>query len=296
MKLGAMSAAASAVGARAREVERQPGKLQVAVVQFRSSKDVADNVRRHCDYLHSCAGNGARVVVFPECSATWYHGDTIPESTLTQLDAAESRIAATAKEAGVYAIFGMPTRAQSGWFNSAVVVAPSGRVIERYHKVQVAGEKWATPGDHMSVFPIDNVLASIIVCHDERYPELMRLPVIAGARLVFYISYESGLREEHKIAPYRSQIVARAVENNVYVAHANGPAEKDTLSGSHGQSRIIAPDGNILVEASIFEEEVIEATLDLSKATGALAKQSVNCEFLRDWWKSGVARVRICGG
>ena len=141
-------------------------------------------------------------------------------------------------------------------------------IIERYHKVQLA-ETWPAEGDHLSVFPIDGVRCSIIICHDERYPELVRLPVLAGARVIFYISHESGIRSEQKIDPYRAQIQARAVENTVYVVHANAPANND-LTGSHGQSRIVAPDGRIIHEASMFEEEVVTATLDLSRATGGM--------------------------
>jgi len=91
------------------------------------------------------------------------------------------------------------------------------------------------------------------------------LPVLAGARVIFYVSHESGLREEQKINPYRAQIQARAVENTVFVVHANAPANPD-LSGSHGQSRVMAPDGNILHEASIFQEDVLMATLHLRGA------------------------------
>jgi predicted amidohydrolase len=130
-----------------------------------------------------------------------------------------------------------------------------------------------------------------MICHDERYPELVRLPVLAGAKVIFYVSHESGLREEHKIGPYRAQIQARAVENTVFVVQANAPANKDA-TGSHGHSRIIAPDGNILQEASIFGDETLQATLDLRKATRANARNSLERGPLRDWWREGLKHVR----
>jgi predicted amidohydrolase len=172
-----------------------------------------------------------------------------------------------------------------------LVISPRGEVIERYHKIQLA-ERWPESGDHLSVFKIDGVPCSILICHDERYPELARLPVLAGARVIFYLSHESGLGEEHKLIPYRAQIQARAVENTVYIVHANAPANKDG-SGSHGQSRIISPDGNLLKEAAMFTEETVSATLDLSKATGANARQSLTRGPLRDWWKAGLPQVRV---
>ena len=44
-------------------------------------------------------------------------------------------------------------------------------------------------------------------------------------------------------------------------------------TGSHGQSRIVGPDGNILTEASIFGEEAVTATLALARATRTNAPQ-----------------------
>src|SRR5262249_56182622 len=101
---------------------------------------------------------------------------------------------------GVCAVGGRPSRDGDRLFNSAVVIDPSGKVLERYHKVQLA-ESWPEPGDHLSVFKVDGVTCSVIICHDERYPELVRLPVLAGARVVFYLSHESGILAEAKINP-----------------------------------------------------------------------------------------------
>src|SRR5262249_7766287 len=175
-------------------------------------------------------------------------------------------------------------------FNSAVVIDPSGKVLERYHKVQLA-ESWPEPGDHLSVFQVDGVPCSAIICHDERYPELVRLPVLAGARVVFYLSPEAGWRAENKITPYRAQVQARAVENTVYVVHANAPANPDA-TGSHGQSRLVAPDGNVIQEASVFGEDVLAGTLDLSKATGGNARRRLTRGPLTRWWEEGLKQVR----
>ena len=120
----------------------------------------------------------------------------------------------------------------------------------------------------------------------------MRLPVLAGARVIFYISHESDLRSERKLDPYRAQIQARAVENIVYVVHANAPANHDT-TGSHGQSRIIAPDGNIVQEGPIFGEDVVIATLAVREASGGNARKSLERGPFQGWWREGVRRVKI---
>lgn len=265
--------------------------MRVGASQFRSSPDLDENVSRISEQIRKAGKLGLRVLVFPECALTGYNASRALGTTTEQFEAAERAIGEACREVGVYAIVGSPYREGDKVYNSATVIDPSGRVLERYHKIQLA-ESWPAPGDHLSVFPVDGVPCSIIICHDERYPELVRLPVLAGARVVFYVSHESGLRFERKIDPYRAQIQARAVENTVYVVQANAPANED-LSGSHGQSRVIAPDGTIVKEASQFEEEIVIATLDLGQATGANATKSLSRGPLQDWWREGIERVRI---
>jgi len=269
-----------------------PPAIHVAAVQMRSSPDLKDNVARIQKHLQECAAKGVRVVVFPECALSGYFVGSITKLTAEQLAEAETQVAETCREVNIYAVVGMPHRDGDKLYNSAAVFAPSGKVIERYHKVQLA-EDWPDAGDHLSVFKVDGVRCSIIICHDERYPELVRLPVLAGARVIFYPSHESGIWAEDKIGPYRAQIQARAVENGVFIVQANAPANKDT-TGSHGQSRLIAPDGNLIGrEASIFREEVLMAKLDLRQATATNAQKSVTRGPLGDWWREGLKRVRI---
>lgn len=265
--------------------------FKVASVQMRSSRDLETNIRKTIDHLKDCAKKGVEVAVFPECSLTGYYSDVIRASTEDQIEKAIQTVANACKEYKLGAIIGSPTRQAGKLFNSAIVINSKGAVIERYHKVQLA-EEWPVGGDHLSVFYLNGVPCSVIICHDERYPELVRLPVLAGARVVFYLSHESGIRFESKIDPYRAQIQARAVENNVFIAQANAPANADT-TGSHGQSRLIAPDGTILKEASVFKEDVLVGGFELSQATIRNARGSMTRGPLTRWYEDGVKQVRI---
>lgn len=142
------------------------------------------------------------------------------------------------------------------------------------------------------MFYLNGIPCSVIICHDERYPELIRLPVLAGARVIFYTSHESGIRYESKVEPYRAQIQARAVENTVFIAQANAPANTDS-TGSHGHSRLIAPDGNIIKEASIFKEDVLIGEFKISQATARNARQSMLRGPFIKWYEEGVKQVKI---
>ncbi len=178
--------------------------LRVAVVQMRSSRDIARNIHKIVGNLSRCANDGVRVVVFPECALTGYFDDAYMKAlSVEQLADAERKVAKACRANQIYAIVGTVYREGDRLYDSAVVISPDGEIRARYCKLQLA-ESWATAGEQLSVFRIDEVRASIIICHDERYPELVRLPVLAGARVIFYLSHESGLANESKLVPYRA--------------------------------------------------------------------------------------------
>ncbi|MCK4856099.1 MAG: carbon-nitrogen hydrolase family protein, partial [Bacteroidales bacterium] len=206
---------------------------------------------------------------------------------------AEMEIAAVCAEYSIYAVVGTPYFEDGVRYNMALVIDDKGKTIYRQAKIQLVkgDEEWAEPGNSLGLFPIDDNACSLIICHDSRYPELVRLPVIKGSRLVFYMSWESGINAEHKIDPYRAQVVARAVENNVYIVHSNAPQSLSPLEGSHGQSRIVAPDGTMLKEASIMGEDVLIEVLDLGTSTGEMANKSLRAKFLKEWWENGLGKI-----
>ena len=96
--------------------------------------------------------------------------------------------------------------------------------------------------------------------------------------------------EKLAAANVHAQMMARAVENQMFAVAANAPGNIADNSGSHGQSRIIKDDGNILEEATIYGEDVLISTLQTKPAkltrplegvTGACWKQGLEL-LLRD--------------
>jgi predicted amidohydrolase len=267
-------------------------ELHVAAVQMHSGRDLRQNLEKILAHVRTLGAQGVQAAALPECALPGYYKDTLTTVDPGALEKAEAEIRAACREASLSLVLGTCTPLAGTLYNSASVIDAQGNEIERYHKVQLAGEEWFTPGDHLPLFALAQVPSSVIICHDSRYPELVRLPVLAGARVVYYISNESGVKYEHKVGPYRAQVQARAVENTVYVVQANAPVDPDVpYGGSHGQSRIVAPDGNIVAEASLFAEEVVSATIDLSRASGNLGTRSLRSDLLRAWWEQGRSLV-----
>jgi predicted amidohydrolase len=62
---------------------------------------------------------------------------------------------------------------------------------------------------------------------------------------------------------------------------------------SHGNSKIIDPDGNVIAEAGYFEERLVTATIDINRATRGIAERAINDDtILKDWLRSGVRLVQ----
>jgi len=266
--------------------------LRVAAVQFRSSFNLQDNLKRIIATLERLADAGVNVAAFPECALTGYHTDAEMKVDGSEVLKAEGEVQRICKRRRIAVVLGSIYKVNGRTFDTAVVIDSQGQLVERYGKLMLAGEKWATPGNHVAFFELEGVPSTVIICHDERYPELVRLPALMGAKVVYYISHEAGMQKESKLAGYRAQMMARAVENGVVVVASNAPANVQDNSGSHGQSRIIKDDGNILQEASFYGDEVLIETLQVK----VKKEKSENLEktqkgLLEDWWRVGTGRL-----
>ena len=83
-----------------------------------------------------------------------------------------------------------------------------------------------------------------------------------GAQICIFCSCESSLLSEHKLSAYRAMPISRATENGIYLLMANTSGNPQNLAdpgSSHGNSKIVAPDGNVIDEAGYFENRLVSA-------------------------------------
>lgn len=267
--------------------------LRVASVQMEVSNQISANLERILRGIDEAAQAGARVVLFPETALSGFDKQTIAELDWTALDGAMAKISEAARSNQIYVLYGTATR--SGVekpFNSAIVVGPDGNEVFRYHKS--VPERWFEPGDRLALFEIDGIPCTLIICHDNRYPELVRIPVLAGAQICFYLSYEiNGLASAlGKMENYRSQLIARAAENGIYVLQSNGiggvpGSESDALV--LGYSRFVGPDGSVIAEAPGLMDAMLVEDIDPARAKRGNALNSPKIRALENWWKQGLA-------
>jgi predicted amidohydrolase len=269
--------------------------LRVAAAQMRFAPTIEGNLAAIDSAVGRAAARGADAVLLPECAVTGYACD-FRAIRRDRLRGAILSVGALARRHRVNVLAGSPVYFGGSLRNCLLVFDRAGRCVHNYAKCQLTGFdlRFFTPGDEVALFAVDGVPATAIICHERRYPELVRLGVMAGARVVFHPN--AGLDPPHVSRAKRGGrdgIAVRAFENAVYYVFANSVGPQGGGLWSAGDSKIVAPDGKVLALAGNRGPEVIVADLDLSLATGRYAAESMeHPRFLRAHWRAMVREVR----
>ncbi len=269
--------------------------LRVAAVQMIFADSIAGNLEKIERAAVEAAADGADAVLFPECATTGYACDfgALKPAAIRQALRSVAAIAATLR---INLLVGSPIFAGRRLYNALVVFDRRGRLIHTYAKCQLveADRQWFTPGNSLSLFSLEGVPATAIICHERRYPELVRLPVMAGAQIVFHPNAGmDALPVSRNKRRGRDGIPVRAFENAVYYVFANSVGPQGEGKWSAGDSKIVAPDASFLKLAGNQKEDVLVAHLDLSLATRKYARDSQrHPRFLASHWRRMLPELR----
>ena len=194
-------------------------RLRVAACQMHAGEDIEKNAGRVVQRLKDCASQNVHVAAFHE---GMLYGYSCREAFWKELDPgrlvrAEQRIIRACRRYGIAAVVGSAHVEGNTRYNSLLIVDRDGKLQGRYGKIHLAGEKWCAPSQHIPIYRLCGVDCCFIICHDVRYPELVRLPAAAGAQVCFFCSCESPVTAEWKLTAYHAMPVSRATENSIFV-------------------------------------------------------------------------------
>jgi len=270
-------------------------RLRVAAVQMKFAPTVGGNLGKIRAAIGEAARRKVDAVLFPECATTGYSYD-FRSLRPGELRDALAAVGELARHHRIHVLLGTPLFEGRRLFNALLVFGREGRPSHAYAKCQLTAldRRTFTPGNAVALFEIDGVAATAIICHERRYPELVRLGVMAGARILFHPN--AGLDTPAVSKAKRDGkdgIDARAFENAIPYVFANSVGPQGGGRWSAGDSKIVAPDRSRLALADNAGEAVISADLDLSKAAGSYARESLeHPRFLSAHWKRMVVEVR----
>lgn len=244
--------------------------IKVAAAQILTDFDIDNNEKEITEAIIEAANLGCEIILFHEgCLTNYPVGEYIKKIDFLKVRAAEKRILSLSKKHNIAILLGSSSEEDGKYYNHVLIANEKGEILGRYIKTWRAGDKPYEAGTGPVIFTVAGVEATVIICHDLRYPELTRLGVAAGAQIVFIANNESGVIYEKKLLGYRSMQIARATENMVYSVMANSPADPEDVTRyncSHGNSKIVDPLGNIIDEAGEFEERLVVGTINLKEA------------------------------
>jgi len=286
--------------AKVRSSTHEGSRIRVAACKILTYSDLEKSVEKIIQWMNLASKDGVDVVVFPEACLCGYQGDDNywRKANPEDFENAELKIVAASRSLDIAVVLGTAHWQAGQLFNSLLAIDKGGKVRGRYAKTHLA-ESWPglVPGKILPIYTLAGIKSCFIICHDVRYPELVRLPAAAGARICYFISNESPLTKEHKLSAYKAMPIARATENGIFCVMANAPADPENINASnqsHGNSKIIAPDGNVIAEAGYFEERLVVATIDIGQATRGIALRALNDDtILKDWLNNGVRLVQV---
>ena len=237
---------------------------------FVQNNPIFASVQQNLNRIEKLIKNqNADLFVLPELFATGYQfkdmkesrglAEPIPGGVTT------SRLTAIAKKNNSFIIAGLAEIDKDQVYNSAVVVGPRG-YIGKYRKLHLFDrEKFCFQQGNLplQIFEIFGAKVGVMICFDWRFPETARKLSLIGADL---IAHPSNLVLTH--CP--QAMITRCLENRIFAVTADRVGIENRFGGESlnflGQSQVIDPNGNILVRASMTNEEVHVVELDLSLA------------------------------
>ena len=248
-------------------------KVYVAAVQMRSGQDVDANLDRAECLLLEGIRQGAKLLALPEnFSFLDREGDKLKVVEHFERGPAIALLRKTAKDHGVVIVGGsVPLAAHGKVTNTCLVFGADGNVVSRYDKIHLFDihldeahdfqeSRFIAPGQEVVTFDALGHTMGLSICYDLRFPELYRMLIARGARVLFVPSAFTWRTGAYH---WTALLRARAIENLCYVVAPAQQGRHNPHRESFGHSMIIDPWGQILAQAP-DREGVICAELDFS--------------------------------
>lgn len=262
-------------------------KIKIAAIQMSTVADKMENVRTVKTYLEKIKDENPDFVILPEMFCCPYQTENFPIYAEKEGGPVWQQLSGYAKQYGIYLIGGsMPEKdAEGNVYNTSYIFDREGKQIGKHRKVHLfdidvkGGQTFKesdtlTAGDSDTVFDTEFGKMGVMLCFDIRFPELSRMMVNDGARIVFVpAAFNMTTGPAHWELSFRT----RALDNQIYMVGC-APA-RDVSVGyiSWGHSIVTDPWGKVidmldekkgilLAELDMDYEEQVREELPLLKS------------------------------
>ena len=262
-------------------------KIKIAAIQMPTVADKMENVRTVKTYLEKIKDENPDFVILPEMFCCPYQTENFPIYAEKEGEPVWQQLSGYAKQYGIYLIGGsMPEKdAEGNVYNTSYIFDREGKQIGKHRKVHLfdidvkGGQTFKesdtlTAGDSDTVFDTEFGKIGVMLCFDIRFPELSRMMVNDGAKVIFVpAAFNMTTGPAHWELSFRT----RALDNQIYMVGC-APA-RDVSAGyiSWGHSIVTDPWGRVidmldekkgilLAELDMDYEEQVREELPLLKS------------------------------
>ncbi|MGL2601289.1 carbon-nitrogen hydrolase family protein [Helicobacter pylori] len=278
---------------------KNPAKriLKTAVIQMQSKPyALNENLQLALNLAKEAHNKGANLIILPELFDSGYcvndkdaefginlkaieHGEeTLKSETLRALSG-------FVKSSDTHIVACSIEKNNKKLYDSAYIIPPKGKIVGKHRKIYLWGDEKSRfkRGKKYEVFTLDfgdfSTKVGLQICYEIGFGVGANLLALQGAEVLIYPSAFG------KARAYNWDLLskARALENGCFVCacnHSGGETNaklKQTLEFA-GDSRIIAPNGKIIAQATKLNEVII-AEMDLNEV--ALQRQKI--PYLQDF-------------
>ncbi len=241
--------------------------MKTALLQITASDDPAENLDMVRAMVAQATRQGARFILTPEvtnCVST----SVTRQREVLQHEEDDITLASLRKQAAALGVWlligslGIKTHDADGRFaNRSFMIDPQGKIVARYDKihmfdVQVSEtetfreSKNYRPGDRAVIAETEFGKVGLTICYDIRFPHLYAALARAGARI---LTVPAAFSPVTGAAHWESLLRARAIENGCWVLAPAQTGEHPKTRGktryTHGHSMVVAPWGEVLIDA-----------------------------------------------
>lgn len=236
-------------------------------------EDIASNLAKFSLALGDLAGK-TDLVVLPEMFGTGFSMDA--QRLAEPMDGPTMQwLAKTAEQTGAVVTGSFIATENGRFFNRLVWMRPDGSYAQydKRHLFSPASEHQTyTAGQEKLVVELNGWKICPLICYDLRFPVWSRN--VEGFDLLLYIANWPDRRSHH----WKSLLVARAIENQCYVAGVNRCGVDGAGLQYSGDTSVIDFGGKVLHQAAAHVEEI--STVPLSREM--LLEYRQGLQFLAD--------------
>lgn len=250
-------------------------KFNVALLQTMVYKDKIENINNAIKIIKKVSEEGAKMAILPEMFCCPYDNSYFRDYGEEEGGITYSTLRKAAKDNEIYIVGGsIPELEGDMVYNTSYVFNPHGEQIGKHRKmhlfdIDVEGGQYfkesdvLASGKDVTVFETEFCKVGLAICYDIRFPELSRLMVADGAKVIIVPgAFNMTTGPAHWELLFRG----RALDNQVFTVGVAPARNYNSTYHSYANSIVVSPWGNILNRMNEEEGYIIQE-LDLDYIT-----------------------------